>query len=167
MPAGNTYEAIATQTLGSAAASVTFSSIPSTYTDLVLIISGRVSATSGNNVSGLVFNGDSASNYSMTRLTGDGSSAASDRTATSYAGWCFIANSTSSELTPVIYNIQNYSNTTTHKTTIGRGSAASSLVSAVVSTWRNTAAINSIQVVQSSTTWVANSTFSLYGIASA
>jgi hypothetical protein len=42
MPAGNTYEAIATQTLGSAAASVTFSSIPGTYTDLVLVVAGTL-----------------------------------------------------------------------------------------------------------------------------
>lgn len=162
-----TYEPIATSTLGSTAASVTFSSIPSTYTDLVLIISGRVSSSSGNNVSGLRFNGDSASNYSMVRLTGDGSSAASDRTTTSYAGWCFIANSTTTEFTPVIYNIQNYSNSTTHKTVLGRGSAASSLVSGTCSVWRNTAAITSIEVVQSSTTWVVGSTFTLYGIKAA
>jgi len=162
-----TYEPIATSTLTSTAASVTFSSIPSTYTDLILVISGRVSASVGNNASGLRFNGDSGNNYSMVRLTGDGSAASTDRTTATYAGWAFIANSTVSEVTPVVYNIQNYVNTTTNKVVLGRGSSASSLISATASMWRNTAAITSIEVIQSSTTWIVGSTFTLFGVKSA
>jgi hypothetical protein len=64
--AGNTYVAIAEQTLGTAAASVTFSSIPGTYTDLVLVLS--VQDASGNTFA-LQFNGDTSTNYS-TVLTG-------------------------------------------------------------------------------------------------
>jgi hypothetical protein len=77
MAAGNTYEAIATQTLGSAAASVTFSSIPGTYTDLVVVIAGTLT-TGSDNVS-FQLNGDSGANYSVTVLTGDGSTASSGR----------------------------------------------------------------------------------------
>ena len=163
-----TYTPIATQTLGSATATVTFSSIPGTYTDLVLVISGRVSSTTGNNNSAIRFNSDSGNNYSMTRLTGDGSAAASDRVAnTSYAGWALVANSASSEFSPLIYNIQNYSNTTTYKTLLGRGNWTASFVSATVSMWRNTAAITTIDITQTGTNWVTGSTFTLYGIKAA
>ena len=164
----STYTPIATQTLGSATATVTFSSIPSTYTDLVLIISGRVSSTTGNNNTAIRFNGDSGNNYSMTRLTGDGLAAASDRVSnTSYAGWALVANSSSSEFSPIIYNIQNYSNTTTNKTLIGRGNWTAQFVSATVSMWRNTTAITSIDITQTGTNWVVGSTFTLYGVKSA
>jgi hypothetical protein len=57
MAAGNTYEAIATQTLGSAAASVTFSSIPGTYTDLVLVVAMEHVTTGTENIV-MQFNGD-------------------------------------------------------------------------------------------------------------
>ena len=71
-----TYEPIATTTLGSAAASITFSSISSAYTDLRLVMIGT---TSASDWSYLRFNGDTGSStlYSSTRLYGDGSSAGS------------------------------------------------------------------------------------------
>jgi hypothetical protein len=163
-----TYTPIATQTLGSATSTVTFSSIPQTYTDLVLVISGRCSSTVGNNNSAIRFNSDSGNNYSMTRATGDGSTPGTDRVAnTSYAGWAFIANSSSSEFSPVIYQIQNYSNTTTNKSLIGRGNWTAQFVSATVSMWRNTAAITTIDITQTGTNWVVGSTFTLYGIKAA
>lgn len=163
----STYTPIATATANGTSGVVTFSSIPSTYTDLVIVISGRVSQTSGNNVSALYFNGDTSSNYSMTRITGDGSSAASDRTGATFAGWCFVANGSTSEFTPIIYHIMDYSNSTTYKTVLGRGSSAASLVSETVSMWRNTAAINSITVTQTDTNWVSGTTVTLYGIKAA
>jgi hypothetical protein len=46
MAAGNTYEAIATQTLGSDAASVTFSSISGAYTDLIMVVNAITSTAS-------------------------------------------------------------------------------------------------------------------------
>lgn len=166
--ATQTYVPISSQTLGSAAASVTFSSIPSTYTDLVLVISGRSTATAGNNNSQLILNGDNGSNYSMTRLTGDGTSPASDRVSNGfYAGWAFIENNTNSNFTPIIYHIQNYANTTTYKTVIGRGAGASNFISAAVSMWRSTAAINSIYVGNTGGNFVAGSTFTIYGIKAA
>ena len=83
MAAGNTYVAIATNTLGSAAASVTFSSIPGTYTDLV-IVTQAISATADN--VGIRFNSDSGSNYSQTWLSGNGTSAISSRYSSSTSG---------------------------------------------------------------------------------
>jgi hypothetical protein len=64
MAAGNTYEAIATQTLGSAAASVTFSSIPGTYTDLVIVCT-PLRVTAGAEELVFQFNSDTGSNYSI------------------------------------------------------------------------------------------------------
>ena len=135
----NTYVALQTQVLGSAQSSVTFSSIPSTYTDLVLVIS--VLATGGNNY--LQFNGDTATNYSQTALYGNGSTAASNRStsvSTLYVGQAAVS---STEPSTTIINIMNYSNATTYKTVINRGNTASSTVIARAGLWRSTSAITS------------------------
>ena len=163
MPAGNTYEAIATQTLGSAAASVTFSSIPSTYTDLVLVVTGTVST--GDNLA-LQFNGDTGNNYSWTYLIGSGSSAVSART--SNTNQVLSIGFGTSTIANAIWQINNYSNTTTNKTVINRGNRSDDGVSAWVGLWRNTAAINSI-VVKTGGGYNLNTgtVVSLYGIAAA
>jgi len=156
-----TYTPIATQTLGSSASSVTFTSIPATYTDLIIVLAG----TSSANISyKLQFNGDTGSNYSNTFLYGDGSSAISGRSSsqTSIGG---MGRTGTSQGNGVI-QVMNYSNTTTNKTTIGRGSLASQLVISTVGLWRSTSAITSINLAPESGTIDAGSTFSLYGIAS-
>ena len=167
MAAGSTYTPIATQTLGSAAASVTFSSIPSTYTDLVLVWSGT--ATTGNqDVYLQVGNGsvDTGSNYSFTILMGDGTSAASYRAATQtkiiseYHG-------TATNPSVIIYNLMNYANTSTYKTTLARTNSASNGTGATVGLWRSTSAINTITLSLSGSTFLAGSTFNLYGILAA
>ena len=58
----STYTPIATQTLGSAAASVTFSSIPQGYTDLVLVDNVKSASGAGDSELDVRFNGDSGSN---------------------------------------------------------------------------------------------------------
>jgi len=159
----NTYVALATQTLSTASASVTFSSIPSSYTDLRLVINGTMS-TAIDPVT-INFNGDTASNYSYTLLYGDGTSAASTRSANltairaGYLG-------TVQGITNV--DIMNYSNTTTNKTVIGRGNVANWGVTAQVSLWRSTAAITSMTIQSlSSYNFEIGTRFSLYGIANA
>jgi hypothetical protein len=158
-----TYEPIATTTLGSAAASVTFSSIPATYTDLVLVFAGaNATALSGN---GIQFNGDTASNYSNTNLSGDGTTASSARFSNQIyirAGISFTSQSVS------IISIQNYANATTYKTLLARGGAGNSYVRADVGLWRSTSAINSIlYYVDSGANFTSGSTFTLYGIKAA
>ena len=163
MPAGNTYEAIATQTLGSTAATITFSSIPGTYTDLVLIATGNSSTLVDTY---LRFNGDSTSGlYSTTRLYGTGSAAASDRFSSQNQILAGDFNTASNSV--AIIQIANYSNATTNKTSLIRSNIASSIVFANVGLWRNTAAITSLTFSTSSGTFSVGSTFSLYGIASA
>ncbi|NBQ97859.1 MAG: hypothetical protein EBU12_06490, partial [Microbacteriaceae bacterium] len=62
MAAGNTYSQIASTTLGSAASSVTFSSIAATYTDLVIVVQAAV--TAGSIALRMQFNSDTGTNYS-------------------------------------------------------------------------------------------------------
>jgi hypothetical protein len=159
MPA--TYEAIATQTIGSAQASVTFSSIPSTYTDLVLVVAGT-NTTSAQSI-GVTFNGDTGTNYSRTAVYGDGSSALSIRTANGAALDAVYYGTTQGN---GIINIMNYANTTTFKTVILRSNDTTSALNATVGLWRNTAAITSLTLT-AATTLAANSTFNLYGIKAA
>ena len=160
----STYEPIATTTLGSAAASVTFSSIPSTYTDLVIVINGAY-VSSEDASPGLRFNSDSGSNYSETGLDGNGSSASSFRDANATSA---ILGSMSNTISTTIINIMNYANTTTYKTSISRGNNSANRVRAYVAMWRNTAAITSIQIITNATpNFATGSTFTLYGIKAA
>jgi hypothetical protein len=162
--AGSTYSTIATTTLGSAAASYTFSSISGSYTDLVLIADNVGSSASIVDLR-LQFNGDTGSNYSFTSIYGSGSLAGSYRgTSTSFIK---ISYSGGSEKPMVITNIQNYSNSTTYKTALVRQNTTTNTVEAIVGLWRNTAAITSITISYSSGNLSTGSTFTLYGIAAA
>lgn len=161
MPAGSTYTSIATQTLSSTASTITFSSIPSTYTDLVLVLIGGLTAAGSVQIQ---YNSDTGSNYSSTYVygygTGYGSSRQSNQTKAEIGG-SWSAN------TVILCNVQNYANTTTYKTAITRYSDPTDTVGANVSLWRSTAAINSITLTNNSTTYRAGTVVTLYGIASA
>jgi hypothetical protein len=166
MPAGSTYTPIATTTFGSSANSYTFTSIPSTYTDLILVVnSGNVS---GNPSLTLQFNGDTGNNYSMTNMRGNGTSASSSsQSTTSYINFNFVDMSTTITSNYIIH-IMNYSNTTTNKTALGRFNNANTGTQATVGLWRSTSAINAVRVfTDNGVSYLANSTFTLYGIASA
>jgi hypothetical protein len=158
-----TYEPIATTTLGSAQATVTFSSISGSYTDLVLVISCNVS--SGSQDVQVRYNSDSASNYSTTNLYGTGSIAGSNRQSNSTNAWIGLANTTNRGV--IVTNFQNYSNSTTNKTAVSRSSVADYEVDAMVSLWRSTSAITSIEIKLSASTFTSGSTFTLYGIKAA
>jgi len=165
----NTYESIATNTLSSAAATLTFSSIPGTYTDLILICSMTGNTTSID--TRVVFNSDTGSNYSATRLMGDGTSATSNRS--SNRAWIdlnYVGGVSSTAPATSILNIMNYSNSTTYKTTLLRANELGGTyqgTEAIVGLWRNTAAITSMTITASNDNFKSGSTFSLYGIASA
>lgn len=166
MPAGNTYEAIATTTLGSAASSVTFSSISGTYTDLVVVVNGLTASSNAVGIE-MTFNGTGSSNRSYTRLQGDGTSATSFRNFPNDPAIGVIGNS---EGANIIVNIMNYANTTTNKTILSRYNSLDSgdgRVGAYVSMWASTSAITSITIAPNAINWASGSTFSLYGIASA
>ena len=169
MPA--TYEPIATTTLGTATSSVTFSSIPSTYTDLVLVVSG--SSTAGTNGRMRVGNGsvDTGSNYSFTTLDGDGTSALTSgfTNQTSYTmQWYSQFSTVPDRVTTEITHIMNYANTTTYKTILVRSNFWLTATSAGVGLWRSTSAINVLTYFcANATTFAAGFTATLYGVKAA
>lgn len=159
----STYTPIATQTLGSAASEVVFSSIPQNYTDLIIIGNTKNTANNGDEV-GIRFNSDTASNYSRTRLYGNGSSSASGLSSNTNKG--ALAINSTSEFTPFIAQIQNYTNEGIYKTVLSRGTSPG-YASYYISAWRNTSPITSITILpDSGTTFVSGSSFTVYGIAS-
>jgi len=171
MAAGNTYVALATNTLSSAASSVTFSSISAAYTDLVLVCSNIVPSASMD-ITAYV-NSDTASNYSTTNLTGDGSSTVSGRVSNQTKMYVSDFNVSVGGTNPTMFTVQcmNYSNTTTYKTFLSRGTiqgpSSTGEVNANVSLWRSTAAVTSITLQTNTGTMATGSTFTLYGIAAA
>ena len=162
----STYTPIATQTLGSAASSVTFSSIAGTYTDLIIVANSTTSVN--DRTIKLQFNSDTASNYSYTNILGYSGGAISQRgSAQTSIQWGSSSDTSGSNI--YILNVQNYANTTTYKTTISRGNVAgaSSTVDSHVGVWRSTSAITSLLIFPSTGNFNTGSTFTLYGIKAA
>lgn len=160
----STYVPIASQTL-TGAATITFTSIPQNFTDLILVSSAKNSSGSAGTYQ-ITINSDSGSNYSATYLLGNGTAASSGRfTNNTVAYLSRSANPAGSEFSPGIVQFMNYSNTTTYKTILSRGNEASSSTAAFVNLWRSTAAITSISIEQpGGGSFAAGSTFNLYGI---
>ena len=156
-----TYTPIASITLGTATSSVTFSSIPQTYTDLILV---SRPINSGITAVNIYFNSDTGTNYSCTRVYGGGGVVSSDRfsnTASSLGGW-----GTNADTFPYLFtsHIMNYANTTTNKTMLTRPSEINAGYVGLISTlWRNTAAITSV-TFNGNANFSVNSKFDLYGI---
>lgn len=158
--ATNTMIALDKVTIGTATPTVTFTSIPQGYTDLVIIASGTASAAAYTK---LTFNGDTATNYSATNLYGTGSGAGSARSSNFNYIQCYY-NYANTNPTMMEVNIFNYSNTTTYKTTLLPDYDAAQELTAKVGMWRSTAAITSVTLERVSGNWNSGSTFSLYGI---
>lgn len=173
MAAGKTYEPIATQTLGSAAASVTFSSIPATYTDLVLVIQSADSASGVQQIS-FRLNSNATAIYSFTALYGNGAVAGSNREATGSGrtygtiGWNTAQNITLGTSMSVAH-FMNYANTATNKTVLSRSNNTTNGTEVAVALCQLTAAITSIDLYSASSArlFIAGSTFTLYGILAA
>lgn len=162
----NTYIALDKVTVsGTSTTSVTLSSIPATYTDLVLVINAKNDTTTNTEIR---FNGDTGNNYSNTILSGNGTSATSARESNNNAiSIDNVAYMTTGDFAySNIIQIMNYANTTTYKTLLTRANSAANGVDAIVGLWRNTAAITSLTILTTTGTRVfaAGSTFSLYAI---
>lgn len=159
-----TYTPIASTTLSAGTASVTFSSIPQTYTDLVLVTYSVMSASPDTNFAKV--NSDSGSNYSYTLLNGSGSTARSARGSNQSVG--LIMSSAYGQGTNhiTITHFFNYANTTTYKTSLSRWNDASSGTELSTGLWRSTSAITSLTIVCNAggVTFQSGSTFTLYGI---
>jgi hypothetical protein len=160
-----TYEKIVSTTLGSATATVTFSSISGAYTDLVLIMTAR--NTTSNTYPLLRFNSDSGTNYSITTVVGSAAGAVSYRASSQssmYINYSDPLPTASSTYATFVVNFQNYSNAVTNKTIISRVANAASATEALVGLWRSTSAINNISITCDAGSYTSGSTFTLYGI---
>ena len=161
---------IAAQTLTSASASVTFSSIPQTFTDLKLVMSERDnrSGTSVNDVL-INFNG-SSSNLSDRRLYGNGSATGSDTATTGRIGVGDSATATTNTFGSFEVYIPNYTssnNKSYSADAVSEDNATLAFAQLTAGLWSITSAITSITITPAnSASWIAGSSFYLYGISS-
>jgi hypothetical protein len=155
-----TYTPLATVTLGSAAASVTFSSIPATYRDLIFVFNGTTTIDDGV---GLRFNGDTGSNYTNVRMFGNSGGTGSDTSTTTRIP---TTAGNSSLRTAFISQVMDYSATDKHKTVLTRNNITDNNVAAIAGRWANNAAITSVTVLSPGSTITSGSTISLYAIVS-
>jgi hypothetical protein len=162
MPAGSTYTPIQSVT-STGQTTISFTSIPSTYTDLILVINGYSTAGYGY----ISLNSTAKTTMSYTRLLGYSGGALSDRaTAGSGAGADGLSIGTSASGNEEMH-FMNYSNTSTYKTILCRENGNSSNVGAYVYLWQSTSAINSIDLTAYSGTFASGTVATIYGIASA
>lgn len=160
-----TYTLIASTVVsGSSTINVTFSSIPATYTDLVLVAQYK---SVSNNYLSCRFNGDTGSNYSRTEMRGDGTSATSQRLTNETYAYITSIYAPTGDWGTFILNLNDYSNTTAFKTVLSRGNNSTIGVGANANLWRSTAAINTILVTAIGSGYDVGSTFRLYGIEAA
>ena len=162
-----TYTPLANITLGSSAASVTFSSISQAYRDLVLVVSATHSSTS-TSIYGAINDDNAGTTYSSVKMLGNGSTASSGTT----VDFPLLLLATSGMLrtasgNSVVVQFMDYSATDKHKSVLSRANHPDFATEASVNRWANTAAITKIYLRPGdATNFAAGSTFALYGIAS-
>jgi hypothetical protein len=155
------YVALATTTLGSSASSVTFSSIPATYRDLIVVVAGTLTTS----VAGIEIqlNADTtASNYNHVYMLGRGSgSGEADAANNNLAFFMQSAQSVS------ILQFMDYSATDKHKTYLSRANPSANYTVALAGRWANTAAVNAIKLLDTagSASFASGTVISLYGVA--
>jgi hypothetical protein len=165
----NTYQLIEAKTLGTTTASVTFSSIPATYTDLKVVISARGDFSGLGSSYKLSFNG-SSSNFSIRALEGAGSGTPSSFTGTQYVGSAVGSTATASTFNNGEIYIPNYTSTTNAKSfsvdAVSENNATEAYADLIAGLWNpgTQAAIYSIGLTPTSGNFVQYSTFYLYGI---
>ena len=162
---------IASATVGAGGStSITFSSIPATYTHLQLRVFGQSNANIGGfDQMAIRFSGDSAANYTQHQIEGNGATASSG----SYTGgtYCYIGRLSDGAVSPFgvsIIDILDYANTNKNKTVKslqGVDLNGSGRVALYSSLWINTSAVTSmVMIPQTAGTFQQNSRFDLYGI---
>lgn len=162
-----TYEPIATTNGTGSSATITFSSIPSTYTDLRLVATFK--STSGTSGFYIYFNNDTNTNYSRTYVAGDGTSALSSRNTASTEIVASYSGISTTIPTLVTADVFSYAGST-NKTVLISTSAdrnGSGFTLSEVGLWRSTSAITSLTFKTDATAFTTDSTFTLYGIKAA
>ena len=165
-----TYEAIAKTVLATSTATVTLSSIPTTFRDLILVMSARTDAA-GNTNATIRFNGDTTTNYSWVRIIGDGSTPSAN-SASSQTSAYFTYPSTNANTTDTFGNaelyISNYTSTDPRQmsnTGVAENNGTLAYMSGNAILYRGTSAITSIAIATSGgSSYLTGSSFYLYGI---
>ena len=167
-----TYKLIETVTVGSGgAASIEFTSIPQTYTDLAVVMSARTDIAQIYGDVQISFNSDTtAANYSWRNLSGNGASVSSETSSSGIARYCLMMSGNSTTASTfgngVLY-IPNYAGST-YKSfssdSCSENNATTSYVRFFANLWSSTSAITSISLSGVSANFMQYSSASLYGI---
>ena len=160
------YESIATYTVGTAQATISFTSIPSTYSHLQLRCLSK--NTSADYSIRAQFNSDTASNYTLHGLYGNGTTAAAygfaNQTTTEIG---LSADTTANVFGAAVTDILDYANTNKYKTVrvlTGYDKNGAGSIDLRSGLWRSTSAINTILLSSGAGNFAQYSSFALYGI---
>lgn len=150
---------------------ITFSNIPQTFQDLMIVTFVRSNNATTTEEIAFTFNNDLTSKYSMTWLTGNGSSASSSRTTAltyAYARFASVgASATSGIYGASVFHVLNYANSSVFKSVLQRsavdlnGSGATNLSAW---TYSSTSPLTSITLIANGGSFVSGSTAALYGV---
>ena len=173
---GSAYDLLASEILTSSQASVTFSSLGSLAADyqhlqIRMVTKDNLAGTNAMNTY-LQFNGDTSTNYSWHRISGNGSAVSSPsgtNSSESRVGLTAGASSTANAFAATVVDILDPFKTTKYTTSRGfTGLTSGNFVALYSSNWRNTAAIDSILIDnEGAGSFITGSRFSLYGIKAA
>jgi len=165
------FELIESKTLGTAQASIEFTLIPSTFTDLVVLLSSRNSGASNDNeITRLRFNTDTGNNYSWRRLMGTGSGV--DSVAASSTDYILGSRTPNNGRTANTFDnaqfyVPNYTSGVAKSVSVDfveENNATAAFQGIVAGLWTGTTAINSIQISIITGNYVVGTTASLYGV---
>jgi hypothetical protein len=169
---GSDYELIETQILGTAAATITFSSL-GTYAAIykhlqIRFVAGNTNATADMDNVRLRFNGDSGNNYAHHRLWGNGSTVspyASASQSSALAG-LVVRGSATIFAANIVDIVEAYSSTRnqTIRAFTGGHITAQQIIGLNSGLWMNTASVTSIELSNFADSFRIGSRFSLYGI---
>lgn len=161
-------------TVGSGgASSIDFTSIPNTYTDLVVKVSSRSGAAGVNDTIALQFNGDTGANYSRRQLYGTGSAAGSDSQSGMDRAQSAPTNgngSTANTFSSTEFYIPNYTSSaqkSISNESVQETNASTAYMGLMANLWTGTSAITSIKVFAQGGNFLQYTTAYLYGVSNA
>lgn len=171
----NTMTLIASSTVGAGgSASIDFTSIPSTYTDLCVFLSGRSTASFDRRILRLRFNNSStASDYTGRDITGNGTSPGSNTQTAGSSSYIQVydlpaANATANTFGNIMIYVPNYASTSNYKSVsvdaVAENNATAAIMSLLAGLYNQNTAISQINLLPDSGNFAQYSSAYLYGI---
>lgn len=157
-----TYILLNQVTLAAASSSITFSSIPQSYQDLV-VVSSVATQNDAFRQYRIRINSDSGSNYNEIKLNGSGSATGSSA-GTNGTEFTFFSTGANGVFSTMTTQFIDYSALDKHKTFLHRGSVPDQTIGVDGGRWANTAAINTLTIYTPAGQFVTGSTFYIYGL---